>query len=186
MAGIRKIAWIDGHRLRLRNAAIEDAAFIFALRHDPARSRHMSATSPQLDDQRQWLARYAAEDGQAYFVIENRAGGAPLGTVRLYDAQGESFCWGSWMLVPAAPAFAAIESAAMVYRYALGLGFRAAHFQVQQANASVCRFHENFGATRVGTDNGEIRYRIKLDAIEQSLRRYRRFLPDGIRLGPPA
>jgi len=181
---IRQITWIEGHRLRLRNVGEGDAGFIFRLRQDPARNAHMSATSPRLDDQRAWLAGYAAGKGQAYFVIESLELGVPLGTVRLYDAQGESFCWGSWMLVPAAPPFAAIESALMVYHGALDLGFRAAHFQVQRGNAAVCRFHENFGARRVGEDNRQIHYRIDHAAILESLRRYRRFLPDGVRRGP--
>ncbi len=180
---ILKASWIEGHRLRLRNATEDDAAFIFSLRHDPERNRHMSATSPVLDDQRQWLARYAAGQGQAYFMIEALSSSAPLGTVRLYDAQGDSFCWGSWMLVPGAPSFAAIESALMVYGYALELGFTEAHFEVQENNLPVTRFHENFGAVRVGHANGQIHYRLSHERMLQSLHRYRRFLPGGIRFG---
>lgn len=209
---LAKAAWIDGHRLRLRNAHEDDAAFIFGLRHDPARNRHMSPTSPELEDQRQWLARYAADQAQAYFIIETLQsprpgasnasddhavpGDAPatasearrtsVGTVRLYDAQGDSFCWGSWMLMPGAPPFAAIESALMVYAYALGLGFKAAHFDVQEDNAAVRRFHENFGAVRTGQVRDQIQYTLSHERILESMQRYRRFLPDGIRLGPGA
>lgn len=183
MAHILKASCIDGHRLRLRNVSEEDAAFIFRLRHDPERNRHMSATSPVLEDQRQWLARYATDQGQAYFIIETLADAVPLGTVRLYDAQGDSFCWGSWMLVPGAPPFAAIESALMVYRYALDLGFTAAHFEVQEGNLPVSRFHENFGAVRTGRADGQIQYRLSHESMLQSLHRYRRYLPGGIRYG---
>ena len=181
MAEILKSPWIEGHHLKLRDAAESDASFIFSLRHDPARNRHMSATSPVLDDQRQWLRQYAASQGQAYFIIETLADAVPLGTVRLYDAQGDSFCWGSWMLIPEAPPFAAIESALRVYRYALELGFSAAHFEVQEGNLPVSRFHENFGAVRVGHACGQIQYRLTHESMLQSLRRYHRFLPGGIR-----
>lgn len=184
MADILKSSLIDGHHLRLRDATPDDASFIFELRHDPQRNRHMSTTSPVLDDQRRWLEHYAASRGQAYFVIETLAGLKPLGTVRLYDAQGDSFCWGSWMLVPDAPPFAAIESALMVYLYALDLGFTSAHFEVQEGNASVSRFHENFGAVSVGQAHGQIQYRLSHESMLQSLRRYRRFLPEGIRCSP--
>ncbi|MGB3072234.1 MAG: GNAT family N-acetyltransferase [Ottowia sp.] len=180
MAAIRKAASIEGSKLRLRNAVEADAAFIFSLRHDPARNRHMSATSPVLDDQRQWLERYATDQGQAYFIIETLADAQPLGTVRLYDAQGDSFCWGSWMLEPGAPSFAAIESVLMVYRYALDLGFTSAHFEVQDGNLPVSRFHENFGAVRVGHAGGQIQYSLSHENILQSLHRYRRYLPGGI------
>ncbi len=37
MVRIRKCAWIEGHRLRLRNAVEGDAEFILGLRLDPAR-----------------------------------------------------------------------------------------------------------------------------------------------------
>lgn len=181
MGDILKKSLIEGHRLRLRDAVESDAAFIFNLRHDPLRNRHMSATSLVLDDQRRWLERYAASQGQAYFIIETLADAKPLGTVRLYDAQGDSFCWGSWMLVPDTPPFAAIESALMVYLYALDLGFTRAHFEVQEGNASVSRFHENFGAVPVGHAHGQIQYRLSHESMLQSLRRYRRFLPEGIR-----
>ncbi|WP_051237326.1 GNAT family N-acetyltransferase [Ottowia thiooxydans] len=195
MPAIQKTAWITGHKLRLRNAGEDAASFIFNLRQDPQRNRHMSATSPKLEDQRQWLARYAADESQAYFVIEAlRDVGQPaasdssprslLGTVRLYDAQDDSFCWGSWMLVPGAPPFAAIESALMVYRYALDLGFRAAHFEVQQGNFAVCRFHENFGAVRVGEEAGQIQYTLNHERMLESLHRYRKFLPSGIVRAP--
>lgn len=184
MTDLVKSSWIEGHRLRLRNATEADAAFIFGLRHDPERNRHMSATSPLLEDQRNWLVRYAADGSQAYFIIESAAGHEPLGTVRLYDAKGDSFCWGSWMLVPGAPPFAAIESALVVYCYALELGFKAAHFEVQEGNVAVSRFHENFGAVRVGRENRQIQYTLSHERMLESLRRYRRFLPDGIRRGP--
>ena len=193
MPAIKKTAWIDGHRLRLRQADVADASFIFNLRQHPLRNQHMSATSPRPEDQIQWLERYALDNSQAYFVIEAkenpehppRAGGRQhLGTVRLYDARALSFCWGSWMLLPDAPPFAAIESALIVYRYALELGFHSAHFEVQQGNLPVCRFHENFGAVRVGEDAGQIQYTLDHERILESLHRYRRFLPAGIERAP--
>ena len=179
---ILKSAWIDGHRLRLRDARPEDAPFILSLRTEPARNRFMSPVSTQVADQHAWLQRYAQGSGQAYFVIQPISGGDDLGTLRLYDAQGDSFSWGSWMLKPGAPLSAAVESALMAYHYALGLGFRAAHFDVLEGNAGVRRFHENFGAVQVGAHDGTAHYRIGYDAIRLSLDRYRRFLPAGIRV----
>ncbi|MBH1964350.1 MAG: hypothetical protein I8H77_08450 [Comamonadaceae bacterium] len=193
LPAVKKTAWIDGHRLRLRQANVADASFIFNLRHHPLRNQHMSATSTRPEDQSQWLARYALDNSQAYFVVETKENTEhpplagyrqPLGTVRLYDAREHSFCWGSWMLLPDAPPFAAIESALIVYRYALGLGFRSAHFEVQQGNLAVCRFHENFGAVRVGEDAGQIHYTLDHERMLESLHRYRRFLPAGIKHAP--
>jgi RimJ/RimL family protein N-acetyltransferase len=173
---------VQGKTLVFRDAAVDDAEFILGLRTDELKSRHLSRTSGALADQQAWLAGYGQRDGEAYFVIESLAG-EKLGTVRLYDAQGDSFCWGSWILSDAAPSSAAIESALMVYAYALDtLGFTNAHFQVNLANERVCAFHERFGAQRVSQDDVEIEYTLANAAIREAMKRYARFLPDPLKV----
>jgi len=183
---IRKAASLLGKTLRLRDANTDDASFILALRTDTHKSLHLSPVSGRIDDQRAWLQRYAEGDGQAYFVIEDRQG-LPLGTVRLYDARAESFCWGSWILRAEAPAAAAIESALMVYAYAIDvLGFDSAHFQVHRANERVWAFHERFGAVRTAEDAVEYHYTLSADAIAASRKRYGRYLPSALAVEPLA
>jgi RimJ/RimL family protein N-acetyltransferase len=173
---------VQGKTLVFRDAAVDDAGFILGLRTDELKSRHLSRTSGALADQQAWLAGYAQRDSEVYFVIESLAG-EKLGTVRLYDAQGDSFCWGSWILSDAAPSSAAIESALMVYAYALDtLGFTNAHFQVNLANERVCAFHERFGAQRVSQDDVEIEYTLANAAIREAMKRYARFLPDPLKV----
>jgi RimJ/RimL family protein N-acetyltransferase len=173
---------VQGKTLVFRDAAVDDAGFILGLRTDELKSRHLSRTSGALADQQAWLAGYGQRDGEVYFVIESLAG-EKLGTVRLYDAQGDSFCWGSWILSDAAPSSAAIESALMVYAYALDtLGFTNAHFQVNLANERVCAFHERFGAQRVSQDDVEIEYTLANAAIREAMKRYARFLPDPLKV----
>lgn len=182
---IRKARCVQGRTLLLRDACEADAPFIHALRSDPVRARHLSAVPPQVQAQADWLRRYAGSQGQAYFVIADGQNGAPLGTVRLYDARGTAFCWGSWLLLPGLPARCGIESALMVYHYALWLGFDSAWFEVRQENASVWRFHENFGARRTGAANGHYQYELPPAALQAALQKYRRYLPDGIRVLEP-
>jgi RimJ/RimL family protein N-acetyltransferase len=179
---LRKAARITGRRLVLRDAGEADAAFIHALRTDSDKAQHLSAVSDRLQDQVDWLRRYAGDEDQAYFVIEDDGG--PVGTVRLYDARGDSFCWGSWIIRDGAPASHAFESALIVYRYALSLGFNASHFDVRRANQSVWRFHERFGARRVGETADDYLYTIDRAAILASLERYARYLPGGITVEP--
>lgn len=183
---LRKAARIDGRTLRLRNARPDDAAFILALRSDPIKGVHLSTTSAGVEDQRAWLERYASRGGEAYFVIERLepelAAEPRIGTVRLYDARGASFCWGSWILANGAPGHAAVESALMVYAYALDhLGFATAHFSVNVENERVWSFHERFGAVRIGGDGRELHYTLGNDAIRASLQRFSRFLPNGVK-----
>jgi RimJ/RimL family protein N-acetyltransferase len=180
LAQIRKAECIRGKSVVLRNAVVSDAAFILSLRTDPQKSRYLSKVSDQLDAQVAWLIGYEGTDTEAYFVIEN-VYGIPLGTVRIYDALGDSFCWGSWILLENAPASTAIESALVVYAYALeSLGFQHAHFQVQKANERVWKFHERFGAKRTSENEVQYEYVLPNAAIKSSVDRYRRYLPDGI------
>ncbi len=132
--------------------------------------------SPVIDHQVTWLEEYADKIDQVYFIIETIAG-VPLGAVRLYDANGDSFCWGSWALKDGAPHSAAIESALMVYSYATDhLGFRAAHqLNVCKENENMCRFHESFGAERIRETESFYVYQInleKINAIRSKLKMY--------------
>ena len=86
------------------------------LRTHEKTSRYISPTSLQLSEQIDWLRSYRCDTAQAYFIIE-RVDGTPIGTVRMYDARGPSFCWGSWILKPEEPFYHAIESAMMIYMY---------------------------------------------------------------------
>jgi RimJ/RimL family protein N-acetyltransferase len=176
---LRKAARVVGKTLSFRNATVQDAAFILSLRTDAEKSRYLSAVSGELAEQQAWLARYSQANDQAYFIIEYRD--EPIGTVRLYDQQGESFCWGSWILKYDCPSQAAVESTLMVYAYAVDhLGFKGAHFDVRKGNERVWQFHERFGAQRTGETELDYLYRIEATAIEASRIRYRRFLEGSV------
>jgi RimJ/RimL family protein N-acetyltransferase len=182
---LRKARLVHGRTLVMRDAVPADAAFILAARTDPQIGRHLSATSCNLQDQTAWLERYARRDDEAYFVIGSTAerGSVRLGTVRLYGARGDAFCWGSWILMPEAPPDAAIQSTLMVYAYALDhLGFDCSYFQVNHGNDAVWRFHEHFGARLVATDATQRHYELSRTAIRASMTRYRKYLPDGVRV----
>jgi RimJ/RimL family protein N-acetyltransferase len=174
-----KPAKVLGKNIVLRDARPSDAEFIVALRTDPAKGQYLSRTSPDVAAQEAWLQAYATDDNQVYFIIEDQAG-TRHGTVRLYDRQGESFSWGSWILADGRPSGFAVESAMMVYAFALELGFTASHFTVRAGNESVWKFHERFGATRTSESGEDYFYSISLDAIRASMEKYRKYLPEGI------
>lgn len=135
---------------------------------------------PILRNKNPGLTSMPIKNDQAYFIIETLEG-EPLGTVRLYDAQGNSFCWGSWILKEDAPQKAAIESALMVYAYGIDhLKFQGAHFDVRKSNESVRRFHERFGAKRVASTELDYLYTIDCTTISQARMRYSKFLPENI------
>lgn len=174
-----KPARVLGKNIVLRDATVDDAEFIVGLRTDPVKGQYLSKTSSDVAAQRAWLLAYAGDDSQVYFIIEDHAG-TRHGTVRLYDPQGDSFSWGSWILADNRPSGFAVESALMVYRYALSLGFTASHFSVRVANESVWKFHERFGAVRTREEGEDYFYAISREAMETSFEKYRKYLPDDI------
>jgi RimJ/RimL family protein N-acetyltransferase len=179
---IKKAKKIFGNRLVFRDAAPSDADFILALRTDDQKSRYLSSTANDLEKQKQWLNDYAKFEDQAYFIIESLSDEL-LGTVRLYDPRENSFCWGSWILIQGAPKSAAIESALMVYSYALDhLGFSGAHFDVRKGNEHVWRFHERFGAQRVAESVVDYFYEINAEKIRGALSKYKKYLPERVKI----
>ena len=177
---LRKARCIQGKTLLFSDAGVADAAFIHQLRTDARGSRFLRPTSALLADQVAWMQAYAECSDEAYFVIAN-AKGKRLGTVRLKEARGDSFSWGSWILAPDVPAHVAIESALMVYAYALDvLGFQRSHFHVLRDNARVCAFHERFGALPVFRSGMDIQYCLSNAAIRAGMARYARYLPHAI------
>jgi len=176
---LRKAARVLGKTLTFRDATVEDSAFILSLRTDSEKSRYLSAVSGELADQQTWLQRYALAEDQAYFIIQYQS--EPIGTVRLYDPQGDSFCWGSWILKNTRPNHAAMESALIIYAYALDhLGFKQAHFDVRKGNERVWQFHERFGAVRVAETAQDYQYQIAQLAISAARNRYNKYLPEPV------
>lgn len=176
---IRKARKICGKTLIFRNATEFDAEFILSLRRDEIKSRYISPTSDGLDSQLAWLKNYSTAEDQAYFIIYFND--EAIGTVRIYDCVEDDFSWGSWIISANAPGHAAIESALILYAYALDfLKFKKSHFSVHKLNKSVCRFHERFGAIKLSENQEDIIYAITESAIEKSREKYHKFLPEKI------
>jgi RimJ/RimL family protein N-acetyltransferase len=178
---IRPAAELHGKTLMFRNAHPDDAEFILSLRTDPEKSRYLSAVSPDVQRQRDWLAAYRDGTGQAYFIIHHE--GAAIGTIRLYDAQGDSFCWGSWILADHRPKQAAVESFLMVFSYAIDhLGFRESHFDVREGNTRARAFYERMGAEQTGSAGDDIYLRMSAEAISAARLALRDFLPSAVKV----
>lgn len=171
-------ALIRGKTINLRNVGVDDAPFILSLRLDPRLNSHLSSTDPSLAAQRAWIERYRAEPGQQYYFIIEDHSGQPHGTVRVYDLQPQSFCWGSWIVHPQAPRKAAIESALLVYEFGFfELGFAQSHFDVRKQNTRVVDFHRRFGATIERESEQDYFFRFLRSDYERVRPQYLGFLP---------
>lgn len=128
-----------------------DAEFILSLRLNQQLNAHISATEVDKGEQQVWVQNYKERERRGeefYFLIQHKT--ANVGTVRLYDFQGDSFCWGSWLIQPGTAPTVALRSMQLVYELGFDvLQFQSSHFDVRQANKSVWRFHERTGARLV-------------------------------------
>jgi RimJ/RimL family protein N-acetyltransferase len=172
---------VIGRTIQLRNVTPKDAEFIVSIRTNEKKGRFISKTSLDVGNQRKWIENYLLSKGQAYFMITD-LNNQPLGTVRIYDQRDNSFCWGSWVVTEEAPSHCAIESALLVYIFALELGFEKAHFDVRKGNLSVIKFHERFGAERCGETEEDILFSISKEKILNTLDRFKKYLPEQVKI----
>jgi len=158
----------EGAAFRLRPIGDADAALVLELRSNPELNRFLHATSPSLDDQLAWLARYYERPGDYYFVVERLQGGAAEGVISLYDidAANHGGEWGRWILRPGS--LAAVESAWLIYRCAFEtLGLQEVYCRTVADNGPVVSFHDSCGIAdrRVLPAHFDLGGR-KVDAVE--------------------
>ncbi|MDI9332720.1 MAG: GNAT family N-acetyltransferase [Alphaproteobacteria bacterium] len=172
MKSIIKARRVYGQNLYLRDITVDDAKFVFDLRTDPEKSRHLSATSGRLEDQVNWIINYTFKQDQAYFIVCDKEDNK-LGCIRMYNPIGESYCWGSWLMIKGLGPVVAIESALLIYAYGKNLGFREARIDVRQENEYVWKFHEKFSSAELVRQDAIDRYYVVSEnKIDRLLARY--------------
>lgn len=169
--------YVRGKSIFLREVTVEDAQFILDLRTDEDKGRHLSATTGDVEAQRAFIRKYQQSTTDFYFIISDWTGQAQ-GTIRIYDIQGDSFCWGSWIMARGAPASAALESALLIYDFAFfSLHYARSHFDVRKQNERVVDFHKRFGAQIVSEDELNYYFRYSREDYLRTREKYRRYLP---------
>ena len=168
--------YIDGKYINLRDVNEEDAEFILSLRTSEKKSMFLHKTQSDLGKQIDYIRRYKTLKDEWYFIIEDKNRN-PVGTVRIYDIIGDSFCWGSWLLIDGLSPVVALESALLIYEYAFyQLGFTKVHFDVRKDNLSVRKFHERFGAQKVDENDLDVFYTYSKEGYENIRNKYLKFL----------
>jgi RimJ/RimL family protein N-acetyltransferase len=166
------VAEVDGVKLRL--AEPDDAEFILGLRLNPLRNKHLSRVENDIDAQKAWLNNYKNREkagDEFYFIIRNNGGA--VGTLRIYDFRGPSFCWGSWIITPGLSTRIALASVYLVYKLAFDiLGFQSSHFDVRIDNVSVNRFHQRMGAVLTSSDDANNYYTILKESVVDYFLKY--------------
>jgi RimJ/RimL family protein N-acetyltransferase len=170
---------IYGKNINMRTVNIEDAEFIYNMRHDQSKTKYLSKVTGTIESQKEWIKKYIQrekEKKEFYFVIESK-NAERLGLVRMYDFRDDSFCWGSWLIKDNAPKTTAIESALQIYEFGFySLGFKKSHFDVRKGNSKVIAFHKRFGAKII--DENELDYFFNFDKSDYEItkEKYKRYL----------
>lgn len=170
--------YVRGKSIFLREVVDDDAEFILQLRTDPQKGKHLSATSFDLDSQKKFIRNYSKSLTDFYFLICDWKWDR-LGTIRIYDIKGKSFCWGSWIIAGGAPKSTAIESALLLYDFAFfSLHYQKSHFDVRKDNERVVSFHEKFGAKITSEDVCNYYFSYDLATYLKIRQKYVKFLPE--------
>lgn len=169
--------YVRGKNIALREVTLNDAAFLVRIRTDPELGKHLSPTAANVEEQEKYILSYLTSQTDFYFIITGYQQDA-LGSIRIYDIKGTSFCWGSWILLKEAPATAAIESALLIYDFGFfSLHYEKSHFDVRKTNTKVVSFHTRFGARIVREDDLNYYFEFDRHAYLQTRQRYDRYLP---------
>ncbi len=164
---------LEGKNINLRPCEISDAEFIVNLRIK--KGKFLSSTSPDINQQEEWIKSYKQREqsgDEFYFIIEDKSK-QKLGVVRMYDFQGDSFCWGSWLIKDGAPIKTALRSAIMIYEFAFyKLKFKKSHFDVRKGNRSVIKFHESFGAVKFKESDIDNYYNLTMEDYEKNKNKF--------------
>lgn len=149
-----------GRSVSFRLAERSDAEYILALRLNPDLNRHISPTDPSVEKQRRWLAAYKKREaaGEEYcHIIVNNDNDTSCGVVRMYDFEGKTFEWGSFILGENKTPTAAVETALFIYNIAFDLlKFDISLFTVHKENTRTISFHKKLGARIVGERKTQI------------------------------
>lgn len=171
---------IQGKNINLRLVKLEDAEFIVSLRQGQ-KGKYLSKIG-DVSTQKAWILDYKTRETrnkEFYYIIESK-NEEKLGTIRIYDFRGESFCWGSWIVKDNAPILTAIESALCMYQYAFEtLGFKQSHFDVRKENVKVVAFHKRFGAKIIKENELDYFFSLSKEMFMQKKRRFNKLYGGG-------
>ncbi len=167
----------------MRLAKIADAEYLHSLRINPEFNVYLTPVDGGVDGQRRWLREYKIRESvntEVYFIILDKYE-KKCGCVRLYNIDEEKFTWGSWILNRFKPAKAALESAVLVYVVGFELlGLKRAAFDVQISNLHTLKFHDRFGAQRIGEDHENIYYEYSSETFAGQKKKLLEILSGGL------
>lgn len=170
---------LEGKGIIIREAEVEDASFILALRLDDDLSLFLGKVDNNLEKQKQYLIENKKKNDDLYFIVEDKKGEC-FGAARIYNIKAESFTYGSWIMRKDAPHNFGIETYFLISDCAYYvLKCLRAEFDVMKKNDPVVRFHKRMGSKIIGEDELNYYFKQTLAEYEAIRKKYQRYaVPD--------
>lgn len=162
---------VEKYGIKLRPVSLTDAQFIYDLRQTPSLNRYIGSFHPDFAVHSAWLEQYMKRENDYYFMITLHDG-EPIGTIAIYDIDGQTGNWGRWIIkrpYPAAPA-----SAWLIYHVAFDiLQLPEVFANTVLANQQTVSFHDSCGLTRTRIEHAALAIDgIKHDVIIHTAQRH--------------
>lgn len=142
---------IEKYGIKLVPVEPSDASFIIDLRTDTKKSRFISSTNTDLQQQINWINDYKEREskGDEYYFIGIDENLEKFATYRIYNIKSDQAEIGSWVTKPGySKAQNSIKMDIIVKEFVFEvLGFSKLNFQVRRENGSVVRYHNMFDPT---------------------------------------
>jgi len=164
---------MERYGLQVRLVEEDDAEFIVSLRTNPRLSKHIHATSPDVEQQKQWIRNYKLREAQGldyYFLfsINNQ----PQGLARIYDITEDTFTQGSWIFSPDAVLGASVLG--NIISSEIGFEFldKKTEFTDARRDNNTHRYVKSFNPEVINTDEENIYYRILPDDFNHGKKKH--------------
>lgn len=134
---------IEGSYVYLKSADIEDAEFTLSLRQNPLLTQYLPKLDISMEQQKAWISSQREKDGDYFFVVRTLEG-TPIGTVSIYDLQGDTSESGRLALI--GDSFQNIEASLLLFRFAFDIvGLKKVTGYIVDGNKRADRFNKQFG-----------------------------------------
>jgi len=149
----------------------EDYEFIFLLRSDKERGRHLSKTKDDPENQRIWIREYKSRErsgDEFYFISLDPENGERLGVFRLYDFNDSNFVTGSWLYKPGLrnqPILGNIFGKEIGFDF---LRFDTCRFDVRKDNKTILAYHKLFNPLQIDEDDLNIYFELSKANFEKT------------------
>ena len=164
---------LERYGLQVRFVEEKDAEFIVTLRTAPRLSKHIHVTSPDVEQQKQWIRNYKLREAQGldyYFIFS--INDKPQGLARIYDITEDTFTQGSWVFSPNAVLGASVLGNIISSE----IGFEFLEKKIEYSDArkdnNTHRYVKSFHPEILKTDELSIYYKILPDGFNQGKKKH--------------